>query len=43
MPSPLWLVCNITSVAHFDAVGGGIHPIKKLKRQKIETAEKPVL
>jgi len=25
--SPLWLVMHITSVAHSDAVGGGIHPI----------------
>ena len=25
MPSPLWLVMQITSVAHFDAVGRG-HP-----------------
>src|SRR5262252_11039531 len=25
--------CNITSVAHFDAVGGGIHPIRKLSHK----------
>src|SRR5260370_42706918 len=32
--------CNITSVAHFDAVGGGIHPIKKLKRRRNQSVKR---